>query len=228
MPNHVTTVCTVTGPAADVAAFVERHIVPDKDGDRFFSFATVIPRPAILDETESGTEATIGMMALVGDVVHTDFTHYRWIPAGVLEGAPYQHARCVREWLEREDPGALEKGRKCLQAIVETGYPNWYEWSIARWGTKWGAYDYAERERSEGRFVFKFDTAWSFPEPVFRELAKLHPSLVFAVISYDEGSNFACEGEFNGCDDYQCAKELATDEMYERVYGEPPDRDDDN
>ncbi len=225
MPNHVTTICTVTGPAADVAAFTERHIISDKEGDPYFAFETIIPKPAILNETESGSESKLGMMALVGDVVHTDFTQFRWIPQHVLDAVPFYHARRVREWLEKENPSALAKGRKCLQAIAETGYPTWYEWSIAKWGTKWGAYDYAERERAHGRFVFKFKTAWSFPEPIFYTLAKLYPSLTLAVISYDECDNFGCDGEFNGRNNYRCMKELATDEMYERVYGHKPERD---
>lgn len=225
MPNDVTTICTITGPEPDVAAFVERHIIPDKDGETYFAFDTIIPKPPILNATESGSEATIGMMALVGDIVHTDFTHYKWIPESVLEEAPFYHARRVREWLEKEHPTALAKGRKCLQAIIETGYPTWYEWSIANWGTKWGAYNYEERERTDGRLTFKFETAWNFPEPVFSRLAKQYPALTLAIISYDEGGNFACEGEFNGRNDYRCDRALATDDMYERVYGHKPESD---
>lgn len=47
---------------------------------------------------------------------------------------------------------------------------------------------------------------------------------MIAIVSYDEGSNFACVGEFNGKNDYRCAKDLATDDMYERVYGHVPER----
>lgn len=146
----------------------------------------------------------------------------------MLGGPPIAHARQVREWLAATRPIALEKGRKCLQAIVETGYPTWYQWSIANWGTKWGAYDFEDRERGKGRFVFKFETAWSFPEPVFRKLAAMYSALTFDVISFDEGWNFACDGEFNGRNNYRCDKSLATDEMYERVYGEKPDHGEDD
>jgi hypothetical protein len=195
MPNHVTTICTVTGPEDQVNAFREIHITASEpDGDRF-CFRTIIPRPAIIDETESGSEATIGVMALVGDVATVDFRSFRWIPSDVLSGPGYRHAKAVRCWLAENRPGALEKGRKCLQAIVETGYADWHEWACANWGTKWNAYDYEERERSEGRFVFKFETAWSFPEPVFRKLAEMYPGLTFDVLSYDEGGWFGCVGE---------------------------------
>ncbi len=105
---------------------------------------------------------------------------------------------------------------------------SWYEWCCAEWGTKWGAYDYEERERGDGLFVFKFESAWSFPEPIFRKLAAMYPGLVFDVAAYDEGSNFGCRGQFNGMRDYRCEKSLATDELYERVYGAPPTKYDDD
>lgn len=49
-------------------------------------------------------------------------------------------------------------------------YPlNWYSWSCEHWGTKWNAYDglvdYDEK-------TVTFSTAWSFAEPVIRELAR--------------------------------------------------------
>jgi hypothetical protein len=49
MPNHVTTICTVTGPQADVEAFFACHIRPraDKDG-QFFDFDSIIPKPPIV------------------------------------------------------------------------------------------------------------------------------------------------------------------------------------
>lgn len=49
------------------------------------------------------------------------------------------------------------------------GVNNWYDWSIANWGTKWDAYSsYHDRNRNT---IF-FDTAWSSPKPVFDALAK--------------------------------------------------------
>ena len=188
MPNHVTTICTVTGPAADVAAFVERHITPvlcDRHDDckdspalaatcfdqRHFDFQTIIPMPEVLKGTLSPARA------------HPQNT----------------------------------------KAEAETGFSNWYDWSIEKWGTQWDAYDYEEKERAAGRFVFKFETAWSFPEPVFEKLAELHPALIFDVASFDEGWCFGALGQFNGRDDFRAEKSLATAELYERVYGRKPD-----
>lgn len=230
MPNHVTTICTVTGPAADVAAFAERHVVPKKlrDGGTYpdFDFATIIPRPEILDRTESSSESELGLWCLSNDAFEP--VGHR---AAALRGegaAAITNNRELRAFLEERQPDVLEKGRVCAQAIAETGYRDWHDWALANWETKWGAYDYAERERSDGRFVFKFETAWSFPERVFRKLAEMHPSLVLEVASFDEGWCFAAVGQFNGRNDFRVEEELATDELYERVYGKKPERDDED
>lgn len=50
------------------------------------------------------------------------------------------------------------------------GKNNWYDWSIANWGTKWNAYDSGFDEESNTMW---FNTAWAAPIPVLCELAKL-------------------------------------------------------
>lgn len=242
MPNHVTTICTITGLSADVDAFAERHVLQRKndDGEPYsdFDFDTIIPKPSCVSETVSGPRAEVGLYALTGDngpnrtewLDHvfpdrrSDNPSVRWpfLPKDIDTRAK------LLEHLKANDPEALDQGAKSKRCLDETGYPNWYEWSIANWGMKWGAYSTEERERGDGRYVFKFETAWSFPETIFRKLAELHPTLTIDVISYDEGSCFGCVGEFNGKNDFRCEKGLATDELFERVYGHKPDRDEED
>lgn len=47
------------------------------------------------------------------------------------------------------------------------GYVDWYNWSIANWGTKWNASSCVV----SNTFV-EFDTAWAMPEDIFKELAR--------------------------------------------------------
>ncbi len=177
MPNHVTSICTVTGPAVDVSAFYEKHVAPGyparykgRDVGPAFSCDTVFPMPEILQGTTSPP------------------------PAG---------------------------DERAAKAYAETGFTDWYDWSCETWGTKWGTYDFEERERGDGRYVFKFESAWSFPTPVFAELANRFPSLVFDVVTYDEGHCFGGEGQFNGRNDFRCSEDLAIPRLYEAVYGHP-------
>lgn len=58
----------------------------------------------------------------------------------------------------------------------------WYEWNIANWGTKWGAYNHSmDHERA-----IRFDTAWSHPYPILVALSKLYPSELIGVEYADE------------------------------------------
>jgi hypothetical protein len=66
------------------------------------------------------------------------------------------------------------------------GQQNWYGWSLANWGTKWNASDTARESN-----CVKFNTAWSFPEPIFRKLVEMFPDdeIVFAWADENLGSN---------------------------------------
>lgn len=57
----------------------------------------------------------------------------------------------------------------------------WYKWKVFNWGTKWGAYD--------NKFTSKkitFDTAWSSPTPIIREISMIFPDVTFDVKFKDE------------------------------------------
>jgi len=72
------------------------------------------------------------------------------------------------------------------QAIAETGYISWYEWSLAKWGTKWDAYRVTLSE-SQKRLKYKFETAWSPPEPVILALSKMFPKNKIKLCFFERG-----------------------------------------
>jgi hypothetical protein len=227
MPNHVTSVCTVRGSPSDVARFVEKHIVRNERGRRELDFETVIPMPARLREVTASNDTENGMFALAG-VQQDPLPGFASLPMNPLA---YSWAQKLgiktredfRAWLEKNRPEAIGQARAALRNIADYDYPTWYEWSCARWGTKWNSYDFEERERSDGQYVFQFDTAWSFPKPIFEKLHELYPEVIFSVLAYDECSNFACVGEFGGKNDFRTVK--ATPELYEAVYGRKQDEE---
>ena len=45
--------------------------------------------------------------------------------------------------------------------------PNWYDWAVGNWGTKWNSYEGNVTENGIG-----FSTAWAPPTPVIVELSK--------------------------------------------------------
>lgn len=221
MPNHVTTICTVRGPGGDLERFHNAHI-----GPKGLDFETVIPTPECIKDTPSDSMTELAMMAILSERANAGVSFAMYgVTRDIVSGPGYKHGEQVLRWLEERHPEAIANARRAFAALAETGYANWYTWKVANWGTKWNAYDFESRERGDGVYVFKFETAWSFPEPIFRRLAATYPFLTFEIVSYDEGSNFACVGSFNGANDYAVVE--ATDELFERVYGHPREREDD-
>lgn len=87
---------------------------------------------------------------------------------------------------------------KMLSCKRKYGYCSWYDWSIANWGTKWNSYNGKLVEPN----IIRFQTAWSFPIPVMRELSKKYPNLTFDCTYADEDTG-ANAGKFvfvDGCE----------------------------
>lgn len=97
------------------------------------------------------------------------------------------------------DMAALEHEQKYgWQSRPADGFNNGgYEWCIANWGTKWNAYDveldYNQEDYEDGEIStakYKFDTAWSPPNPVFTKWVEKFPELKFQLMSYESGNAF--------------------------------------
>jgi hypothetical protein len=100
--------------------------------------------------------------------------------------------------LDAEKQEAWEKEQEILQEqnLKDYGYKNWYDWSVANWDTKWNAYScYTLEDESltlEDLSDIGFQTAWSPPINVIRELAKLTGESL-RMSYYDEGWMFGGE-----------------------------------
>lgn len=245
MPNHVTTRCVINGPAEQVAAFRAATIITKLEergefwpADRVpelvtrFEFDAIIPKPAALADAEESTTAEEGVALIAArgsrGAPFDDLGLYQVqidrirTAAGLPRDA---HIADVAVAYLAAKPEVERAGKARMRALLETGYASWYPWSIANWGTKWGAYSF-ELE-SEEPLSIKFDTAWSFPTPIFKALVVQYPDLTFDCVTFDEGWNFAGEGQFGRDVTTPFSTRKATAELYERVYGHAPERDED-
>ena len=59
-------------------------------------------------------------------------------------------------------------GQKEQDECAAQGIPNWYDWSIGHWGTKWNACHTDVIRESDDKVCVCFSTAWSYPLPVIR------------------------------------------------------------
>lgn len=75
----------------------------------------------------------------------------------------------------------LSFGKQVADNLIKYGCMDWYDWSIAHWGTKWNA---DTIEISENTILF--ETAWSPPIQAMQELTRKYPKAVFTLDFSDE------------------------------------------
>jgi hypothetical protein len=179
MPNWAYCNLCVAGNAEDIA--VLREMVRNKDGN--FDLSLLRPMPAVLVGTPSPTPTD-------DQLLHILDLHER----GVIS-----YERLVE--LRTKTYKDLELVNKALD---ETGYPNWYDWCISNWGTKWPPTDVMLNVDEELALEFSFNSAWSPPGNLIQYASGLFPLLTF-VLRYSEESH-----AYVGCSIYvenRCAAE---------------------
>jgi len=51
--------------------------------------------------------------------------------------------------------------------------PNWFDWNVSNWGTKWNSYSGEVLESKKDKIICRFDTAWNPPNPIFERLKEM-------------------------------------------------------
>ena len=79
--------------------------------------------------------------------------------------------------------------------LKEHGAANWYDWNCEKWGTKWNldsgtSSEFEDRENGLAVIKYNFDTAWSPPDVVIKELAKQYPELKMQLRYWEGGMAF--------------------------------------
>ena len=68
-------------------------------------------------------------------------------------------------------------------------WPNWYDWRISNWGTKWDVEGHLTLE-SENILIYEFDSAWSPPIYWIPKVSSLFPELSFELYFKEAGMCF--------------------------------------
>ena len=73
-------------------------------------------------------------------------------------------------------------------------FPNWYNWNIANWGTKWNAsvddsYVVADIPNP---YSYRYDmrTAWADPRPIIIKMIETYPDLDFEISGEEESNSY--------------------------------------
>jgi len=91
---------------------------------------------------------------------------------------------------------------KSAANLEKHGFANWYDFNVAKWGTKWeigGNGDVAEIEEDGLSFSAFFESAWSPPTGVCEALVE--QGFEVTLYYYEPGMGFVGKWE-DGCDDY--------------------------
>lgn len=229
MPNIVTSRCTVTGPLETIARFrvecIRRQGVDA--GQVGLDFEAVLPSPEILHGSLESSNVSDGLAVLGvtlpgGNPFSAETLEgmlaYPWVrQAGITTTEALKAALLAR------DPGCAAAAEAAINRVRATGYRSLNAWRGAHWGVNYNAFDY--QEISNTPFSFRFCTPWSFPLPVFQELAARYPALTFECVCIC-GSEFGGEGVFNPRPGQQPFTLLdATERLYIEVHGAPPEEE---
>lgn len=199
MPNYVTNVVY----AKDVKEL--KKFTRMENGERVFDFNKIIPMPKDLNITsgsmsyidndfgfdkEKHTRQTKVIDPLLNKFYTPKITQNKFLSA------------VKKEWDKIKDnfksvynfqSSKFEEYDTIIKGYFNTqryGYKDWYDWSIANWGTKWNASSTHIFDKG-----IQFDTAWSCPVSILEELSK-HIPIVVSFSDEETGSNYGIY-EFN-------------------------------
>lgn len=100
-------------------------------------------------------------------------------------------------WSQGPEQAARDKKKAAM--IEKHGYPSWYEWNIAHWGTKWDLVDVGYTRVDDNTVVLNCSTAWSPPVQAFETMVSRGYEV--RALYYGEGFEYAGIWD-NGQDDY--------------------------
>lgn len=172
MPNHITNGVTISHEDKAKLAELRSKVIRKVDGTETFDFNGVIKMPKELNIT-SGSSTDLGM-ACYDQEKFNQYSSYHWFAERYNNAKTPAELKAILEKSEDEhDKKALIEGKQALENIKKYGHKDWYDWSIANWGTKWNAYSFQLVKEDENSLTVQFDTAWSTPEPIWDKLEEL-------------------------------------------------------
>ena len=206
MPNHVTSVITLSGDESRINSMLEA-IKNDEVGVGSVDFNKILPMPESLHMTSGSIEdSAIAIYISAVNPINEEFEGVKKKDVGEFREMlrklpvlphkidilmPENEAINLAENKYRESVKYLvDQGEKYVSNLVKYGASTWYDWASCNWGTKWNAYGYdngVEMEDDKLRFL----TAWGAPHLVIQKLSEMYPDIKFEHEWADEdiGSN---------------------------------------
>ena len=180
MPNHVTNRLEINADRETVQKVMNflKGKTDDDNTPCYIDFNNIIPMPEelLIEKSSSGD---LGMKYLEAMQLKPFYF--------LLDDDALRTIQWIEGLAEKDRKEALQLGASYLENRKKYGYPTWYEWSTATWGTKWNAYN----QKFEEPNILWFDTAWNSVTSLIGKLSEKFPNVEFSYAYADEylGSN---------------------------------------
>ena len=170
MPNHVSNRLTVKGTVKQVAEVMSCLVKDEK-----VTFNGFAPMPEELRGTTSPT-------SIVSEAEYKEHLAEKALLESQLQNPMMTEDDKIKiqqklDWMSIPITAKMQHN-----LIKKYGCDNWYDWSLANWGTKWGAYDSHICDEN----TVEFDTAWSTPVQAMLTLSAKFPKVKIVVDFADE------------------------------------------
>ena len=190
--NHVTNRLEINADRETVQKVMNflKGKTDDDNTPCYIDFNNIIPMPEelLIEKSSSGD---LGMKYLEAMQLKPFYF--------LLDDDALRTIQWIEGLAEKDRKEALQLGASYLENRKKYGYPTWYEWSTATWGTKWNAYHQDFEEPN----ILWFDTAWNGVPLLIQKLSEIFPDVEFHYAYADEDLGFntgrgtARNGEIN-------------------------------
>ena len=216
MPNHVTNRLEINADRETVQKVMNflKGKTDDDNTPCYIDFNNIIPMPEelLIEKSSSGD---LGMKYLEAMQLKPFYF--------LLDDDALRTIQWIEGLAEKDRKEALQLGASYLENRKKYGYPTWYEWSTATWGTKWNAYNQDFEEPN----ILWFDTAWDSVPLLIQKLSEIFPDVEFHYayadenLGYNVGRGIALAGEID-----METPEGGSDEAFEILFDVRPDMED--
>lgn len=183
MPNWCENTITIQGSRENIKHFLDTV----KGEEECIDFNKIIPMPPELKEVDSYGSLEKDMELVKKEISGETLTAEEQENLNLLENGPSMGKNSGKE-----------NAKLALFCLEHYGAKDWFDWSVQHWGVKWTASNsevcYKE---SDGEAIMYFDTPWNYPEPIFKEMAKIFPNLYFEILCTEPDVGFGARFEYD-------------------------------
>lgn len=214
MPNWV--INRIKVDKKNIETIVKEHIRKDTNGEDFFDFNTIIKMPEEL-KIEKSSRSADGLRLFIAKISpfisNLGEENDKMAPAKYFKEILHIFGRdCVdnmakyilrpseieqlRDKYKQDFENVIILGEKVYRNIEKYGVPDWYDWSIRYWGTKWNSCN-TYIDLKEGTICF--DTAWSPATLIIARLAELYQNMkIIYSFAEEQMGYYSGQSIFNG------------------------------